>query len=367
MRAPASRATLRRVTLPLAWPGMLAAGIYIFTIGFAAFDVPAIIGWANRIFTFSTYLVLQLSPTRCAAALRRRRGAVGAADRLRRLLQLVVRAACRARAHRYQVVTGKAYRPRSSRSAARKAPAWSFVGALFRARASCCRCWSSSGRRCCPISSCPRQRRSPRHRSPAIAGLPWDLIGDGLGNTAAPDGADADAHLGAQPCASPGWCCARACRGRGWFDFVAFLPHAVPNIVFGVGALLFALFVLAAMRAALRHDLAPAARLRHRAHLSYATRMTNSGLIQIHSELEESATVERRQHRRHPARDRRAAAGADLALCLAVDRAADLPRADPRVLLTTRDNITLPVVIWSCGSAAASAMPPRSRSSCCAA
>jgi molybdate transport system permease protein len=54
-----------RVELPLAWPGVLAAGIYIFTIGFSAFDVPAIIGWSNRIFTFSTYLVLQLSPTEC--------------------------------------------------------------------------------------------------------------------------------------------------------------------------------------------------------------------------------------------------------------------------------------------------------------
>ena len=27
---------------------------------FAAFDVPAIIGWGNRIFTFSTYLYLLL-------------------------------------------------------------------------------------------------------------------------------------------------------------------------------------------------------------------------------------------------------------------------------------------------------------------
>jgi len=35
------RQVIRRVTLPLAWPGVLAAGIYIFTIGFAAFDVPA--------------------------------------------------------------------------------------------------------------------------------------------------------------------------------------------------------------------------------------------------------------------------------------------------------------------------------------
>ncbi|HXR86471.1 MAG TPA: hypothetical protein VN728_05860, partial [Stellaceae bacterium] len=38
---------LWRVTVPLAWPGLLAAGIFIFMIGFSAFDVPAIIGLAG--------------------------------------------------------------------------------------------------------------------------------------------------------------------------------------------------------------------------------------------------------------------------------------------------------------------------------
>ena len=59
--ARASR-VMGAITLPLAWPGILAAGIYIFTIGFAAFDVPAILGWGNRIFTFSTFLYLLTSP-----------------------------------------------------------------------------------------------------------------------------------------------------------------------------------------------------------------------------------------------------------------------------------------------------------------
>src|SRR5262249_45569800 len=44
---------LVRVTLPLVFPGVLAAGIYILTIGLAAFDVPAVIGLSNRVFTFS--------------------------------------------------------------------------------------------------------------------------------------------------------------------------------------------------------------------------------------------------------------------------------------------------------------------------
>ena len=46
---------LRRITVRLAWPGIMAAAIYIFMTAFAAFDVPAIIGWGNRIFTFTTF------------------------------------------------------------------------------------------------------------------------------------------------------------------------------------------------------------------------------------------------------------------------------------------------------------------------
>src|SRR6185437_9053385 len=43
--------TVWRVTLPVLWPALLAAAIYVATIGFAAFDVPAILGLSRRIFT----------------------------------------------------------------------------------------------------------------------------------------------------------------------------------------------------------------------------------------------------------------------------------------------------------------------------
>ncbi len=56
------RGGARRITLRLAWPGILAAAIYVFMTAFAAFDVPAIIGWGNRTFTFTTYLYLLLNP-----------------------------------------------------------------------------------------------------------------------------------------------------------------------------------------------------------------------------------------------------------------------------------------------------------------
>ena len=49
-------ATLRRITLPLAMPAILAAVIYIVVIGIATFDIPAIIGLGSRVYLLSTYI-----------------------------------------------------------------------------------------------------------------------------------------------------------------------------------------------------------------------------------------------------------------------------------------------------------------------
>ena len=56
-------AAVLRVTLPVLWPGLLAAAIYVAAVSFAAFDVPAILGLTARIYTFSTYVFRQLTPT----------------------------------------------------------------------------------------------------------------------------------------------------------------------------------------------------------------------------------------------------------------------------------------------------------------
>ena len=55
--------TLLRIELPLVWPALVSVLIWIFTIAIAAFDVPAVIGMANNIFTFSTALYFTVNPT----------------------------------------------------------------------------------------------------------------------------------------------------------------------------------------------------------------------------------------------------------------------------------------------------------------
>jgi iron(III) transport system permease protein len=334
---------LWRVTLPLAWPGVLAAGIYIFTIGFAAFDVPAIIGWSNRVFTFSTYLVLQLSPT---DALPR----YGNAATLSVLLLGFAGffswwyAKMQKGAHRYQVVRGKAYRPQLVALGWLKAPVWCLIGLYLTLSALLpllVVVWASV----LPYFQLPSAAAFASASLARYAGLPWELIGDGITNTLILMVLTPTVTLALAVCFS--WVVLRSrLPGRSWFDFIAFLPHAMPNIIFGVGALLIALFVVQQFVPAFGTIwlLLVAFTV---GRISYATRMTNTGLIQIHRELEESGEVGG------------ATTGGVLAKIVVPLLAPTLLNAwlwialltfrelTLAVLLTTRDNMTLPVVIWS--------------------
>ena len=175
--------------------------------------------------------------------------------------------------------------------------------------------------------------------------LPWELVLEGLGNTVVLMVLTPTICLVC--CLAFSWIVLRSkIRGRLGFDFIAFLPHAVPHIVFGVGALLFTLFVL--QRAIpLFGTIWILLLVFVAARVSYGTRMTNSTLIQIHKDLEDSARMSG------------AATGGVMArvivpllaptliyawLWIALLTFRELTLA---VVLTARGNMTLPVVVWS--------------------
>jgi len=120
-------------------------------------------------------------------------------------------------------------------------------------------------------------------------GLPWELVLRGAGNTSilmllTPTITVIVSVIFA-------WVVLRSrIRGRFLFDFFAFLPHAVPNIIFAIGAVLLALFVLRGF-IPLYGTIWLLLLLYIIVRLSYGTRMMNSSLIQIHHELEEAAYV----------------------------------------------------------------------------
>ncbi len=332
----------RKVTLPLAWPGILAAGIYIFTIGFAAFDVPAIIGWSNRIFTFSTYMVLQLNPDDELPH-------YGTAAALSTLVIILAGALSwwyarlQNQAHRYQVVTGKGYRPRILKLRTYVYAGWAFLAVYFtlsKLLPLILLMWGSL----LPYFQVPSMEAFRSVSFDHFRALPLELTLEGIKNTSILMVLTPTLTLLLSVAFS--WVVLRSkIPGRSFFDFVAFLPHAIPNIVFGVGILLFTLYVVRNV-IPLYGTLWILLFVFVIARVSYGTRMTNSTLIQIHKDLEESATM----------------SGASTGT---VVRRVIIPLLTPTliyawlwislltfreltlaVILTTRDNITLPVVVW---------------------
>ena len=334
---------MRRITLPLAAPGIAAAVIYIFTIGFAAFDVPAVIGWSNKIFTFSTYLLLQLSRDEGLP----RYGAVAALSMVVIViagLLIVCYSRLQSRAHRYQVVTGKGYRPRVIALGGYVWAAWSFLAVYFVLS------------KLLPLLVIVWASLLPFFRYPSLAAfktmslrqfenIPWDLTLEGIRNTAVLMVLTPTLTLAIAVAFS--WIVLRTkIRGRSVFDFIAFLPHAVPNIVFGFAVLLAALFIVNKF-VPIYGTIWILLAVFVVARLSYATRMTNATLIQIHKDLEEGARV----------------AGVTTGpiilkvivpilaptmiyawLWLALMTYRELTLA---VLLSTRDNMTLPLAVWT--------------------
>jgi iron(III) transport system permease protein len=335
------RRVMRRVTLPLAWPGILAAGIYIFTIGFAAFDVPAIIGWSNRVYTFSTFLLVQLAPSQDLPQY----GPVAALATIVVLLAGMLSwwySRLQKQAHRYQVVTGKGYRPRILALGRNAKWAWLFLAAYFvfsKLLPLLVIVWASL----LPYFQLPSAAALQSISLSQFHGIPWDTMITALGNTAVLMVVTPTVTLAVALCFS--WVVLRSrVPGRLAFDFIAFLPHAVPNILFGVAVLLFTLFV---MKGTLTGTLWILLFVFVIARLSYATRMTNSGLIQIHKELEEAAImsgVSTGGTVRHVLVPLLAPTLVYAWLWMALLTFRELTLA---VMLTTRDNMTVPVVMWS--------------------
>jgi iron(III) transport system permease protein len=333
----------RRVTLPLAWPGILASGIYIFTIAFAAFDVPAIIGWSNKIFTFSTYVVTELAPDDDLPHY----GVAAALATFVIVLAGVLSwwyGRLQSQAHRYQVVTGKGYRPRLLALKQRAGLAWGFLALFFflsKLLPLLLLIWASL----LPFFQLPSAEAFASISLANYNAIPWDLAFKGFKNTAALVVMTPTITLFCAMAFS--WVVLRSrIPGKGFFDFIAFLPHAIPNIIFGVAILLLALFVL--------RDTIPLFGtiwilliVFVIARLSYATRMTNSTMIQIHKDLEESGTMCGATTGTVMFRVVTPLLAPTLIyawLWIALITFRELTLA---VILTTGDNITLPVVVWS--------------------
>jgi iron(III) transport system permease protein len=336
--------TLLYVTLPLTLPGIVAASIYVFTIGLSAFEVPAIIGMSNKIFTFSTYIFYKIQPLEELPSY----GTAGAVSTVLIIFALllswgyfrVLRFS-----HRYAVVTGKGYRPRLIELGwTGTALAWLFLGSFFviaKVLPFLLLVWASLLRFFQPPSWAALDQVSLAN----FYSLPWNLLFQGACNTlilmiAVPT-------LALLLCLAISWTVLRS--GLKWrliFDAVAFLPHAVPHLILAIAAVFSALFLLRDVLS-LYGTLTLVLIIYTLSRISFATRIINNSLAQIHPELEEAAFV----------------GGLRL---LQVMRKILLPLLKPAlvyawlwmallcyreltmasVLVTSQENVTLPMIVW---------------------
>jgi iron(III) transport system permease protein len=282
-----ARQILLRVTLPLAWPGVLAASIYIYMIGFASFDVPAILGLPVRIYTFSTFVFQTITANTGLPD-------YGGVATLSVMLAIFAGflswwySTLQRDQPRYAVVTGKGYRPRRRPLGPWKIPAVAFVLLFFvvsELLPVLMLAWAAGLPFLQPIS----QRAFGQLSFANFWALSPSLLVTGLRTTGF--------LMVVVPTATVflsvaiAWVVLRSrVRWRGVIDFLAFLPHAIPSIVFSIAAWLLALFVL--------RDILPIygtvwilVLAYVVARISYGTRMMNSALIQLHPELEEAATT----------------------------------------------------------------------------
>lgn len=278
--------TMRRITLPLAFPAILAAMIYMLTIGIATFDVPAIIGLGNRIYMLSTYVYLKANPPDSGLPEYGITAALGTMMILLAVLLTWWYSQVLRQGHRYEVITGKGYRPALVDLGRWSIAAWVFIALYFLAT------------KLIPLLLIAYAAFTPYLAPPSyemlgkmsLAGfynLNWDLFWRGLYNTALLVIVVPLVTLLLSFCIS--WLIVRLrSRMRYVLEFGAFLPHAMPEVIMAIGAMLMALFVLPKF-IPLYGSVWLIAIVYVISRLSFATRALNSSLLQVHKELEEAA------------------------------------------------------------------------------
>jgi iron(III) transport system permease protein len=337
--------TMRRITLPLAMPAILAAVIYIVVIGIATFDVPAIIGLANRVYMISTYVFEKANPGDeefsqhgITAAL----GVImiGVALLLTWWYSTVLR-----QGDKYQVVTGKGYRPTLIDIGHWGKAAWTFI-ILYIIAAKVIPLILIGYAAFVPYLAPPSAKMfSLMSFEGLIENMDWDLVLRGLKNTVL--------LVLIVPAAtlvlafSISWLIVRSrSKARYVLEFGAFLPHALPEVILAVAAILMALFVLKDF-VPLYGTVTLIAIVYVITRISFATRAINSALLQIHKELEEAAHVSGLSEIRTSWRILVPLLRPTLMSVWIWSAILVYRELTVAVFLVGHENITLPAVIWS--------------------
>ncbi|TMA08224.1 MAG: iron ABC transporter permease [Deltaproteobacteria bacterium] len=279
--------TLLRVELPLVWPALVSAVIWMLTVAIAAFDVPGVIGMANNIFTFSTAIYFMINPNEGLP----RYGLSGAYGTIMVGLSLILmfpyfRAL--KQSHRYQIISGKSYQSRPIELGRWWLFGWGLLGlylvlafilpllAIF---------WVSllpyvqvPSRQAFSVASF--ERYSAVVFDSALLQAAWNTL---VLMVAVPT-------LIVSISTAISWVVTRSrMRGRMVLDAIAFLPHPVPHLLFALAIAYVALLVSDVVP--LYGTLFVLLAVYVICWISFGTRVLNNSMVQVHRELEEAAQV----------------------------------------------------------------------------
>ncbi|MGE0627798.1 MAG: ABC transporter permease [Hyphomicrobiaceae bacterium] len=334
--------TLWRITLPLARPAILAALLYIFVIGLATFDIPAVIGLSNNIFVFSTFVFNEAFPPDGLP----KYGIPAALGTLMVLVALALTVwyvQTLRRSQRYQVITGKGYRARQLDLGRWTIACWAFILLYF--------CIGLL----LPVLLVAYMAFMPYLTPPSLESmklftlvnfqqLNWEYTLRGVWNTAILMIVVPPIILLLGFCVS--WLVVRSrSKWRYVLEFGAFLPHTIPRVVISVGALLLSLYVLRTY-VPIYGTVWILVAVYVIVWLPFGTRALNSSMIQIHKELEEAAYTSglpkvRTVHRVMLPLLRPTLLSVWIWTALLVYR-----EMTAAVFLISQDNVTLPAIVW---------------------
>lgn len=276
--------TLRRVSLPLIRPGLLAMFIYLFIVGLVMFDIPGIIGMPRRLFVFSSLIYFESNPPSGLP----RYGAVCAMA----LLYLVILFAgaylysyATREARKFTTITGKGFRPRIFDLREWRYPAAGFIWLYFFLAV------------LAPLAILGWASLLPFYQAFSLDALPLMTLKSYKTIFILPTVQEAAKNTFilvivasiavAILSALISWIVVRTqFIGRRLLDILAFLPVAMPGVVIGLALLLVYLYI----RVLPIYGTIWIIVIAHVTHfIAYGTRTTNSVMFQIHRELEEAA------------------------------------------------------------------------------
>jgi iron(III) transport system permease protein len=338
-------ATLRRITLPLAMPAILAAVIYIVVIGIATFDIPAIIGMGSRVYLLSTYIFQKTNPGDEELAQHGITAALGVMMILVAVLLTWWYSSVLRKGDQYGVVTGKGYRPNLIDIGNWSYAAWGFVF-LYIIASKLVPLLLIGYAAFIPYMAPPSAKMfGLMTLEPFLEEMDWSLVLRGMENTAILVITVPLATLVVAFAVS--WLIVRSkSKSRYVLEFGAFLPHALPEIILAISALLLALFVLKDI-APLYGSVTLIAIVYVITRISFATRAINSALLQIHKELEEAAHTAGLSAVRTSWRILVPLLRPTLMAVWIWSAILVYRELTVAVFLVGHDNLTLPAVIWS--------------------